>query len=113
QSRLPLASQSLQVVRVKDSFAKPRGEHIINCKARIIERRLVGIQRHTGWVQDDNCLRYCVRYPAKLTFIFSQLFFCLLESIYIRACPVPPDKLASLVPEWLNANEKPTKDTVI
>src|SRR6266478_4347 len=48
ESSVSLIAQSLQVVRVEDSFAKLRSKHIFRGETRIVERRLVGVDRPTG-----------------------------------------------------------------
>src|SRR5580765_2115716 len=98
---------------MEDSLPKIRSKHIFRVEAGVIQCRLVGVDRRAGRVQHDNRLRYGVGNSTKFTFIFPQLLFCLFESIDICACSVPPDELAGLVAERLNANEKPTKDTVV
>ena len=82
---------------MKDSFAKKRGNDIFRSQTRVVEGRLVGVDRRTRGVLDNNRLRYQVGDTPELAFIFSELRFCLLERLDISACSIPPENLASVV----------------
>src|ERR1700726_1355053 len=90
-----------------------RRNHVFRSETRIVKRRLIGVERSTRGIQDNNCVRYRVRDATKLAFIFSQLRFRLLEGFDVGACSVPPNNLASLVPQWLHPHEKPAKHSVM
>ena len=61
-------------------FAEARRYYVFSGKARIIERRLIGVNRSAGGILNDNCLRYRVCDPAEFAFFFTQFFFGLLET---------------------------------
>ena len=79
------------------SFTKARGNHIIGSQARVIERRLVGIEWLPGWSQNNYGLRYRVGNPAKFAFIVPQFLFGLLKLLDVSACSIPSDNFAGLV----------------
>ena len=113
ESGLSLVSQSFHVFRMKDSLSKIWCKHIVRSKARIVEGSSVGVDRHSGGIQDDYRLRYCIRDLPKLAFVLTQFILSLLKGFDISAYSVPHDDLASFVAEWLEANEEPTKDAIM
>src|ERR1700730_15317152 len=87
--------------------------HIVRGQTGVVERRLVSVDGGARRILDDNRLRYYVGDTTELAFIFSELCFCLLEGFDVGTCSVPPNNLATLVPQWLNPHEKPAKDSVM
>src|ERR1700685_3370670 len=53
KSSLPLLPQSLEVLRMENSFTKMRSEDILSTKTRKVECRLVSIERRARWVQNN------------------------------------------------------------
>jgi hypothetical protein len=98
---------------MEDSFAEASAGHIFRGKARIVERRLVRVHRCTGWVQDNDRLRYGIRNPPKFAFILAQFLLSLLEVFDVSAYSVPHHDLPGFVAEGFEANEEPTKDPIM
>src|SRR6266852_9055878 len=98
---------------MEDSLAKASASHIVSGKARIVDRRLVRVNRCTGRVQDNDRLRYGIRNPPKFAFILAQFLFSLLEVFDVSAYAIPHGDLPGFVAEWLKANQEPTKDPVM
>src|ERR1700752_5375941 len=89
--------QFIKIIRVEYSFTKSRRDHIIGSQTRVIECRLVGIERLPGWTQNNYGLRYRVGNPAKFAFIVPQCLFSLLKRVEVSACARPSDNFARLV----------------
>src|SRR5271169_4475495 len=97
---------------MKYSFAKVRAEHILSTQARIIECRLVGVERRAGWVQNNNRLRYRVGNPAKFAFLLPQFLLSLLEGLDVGTYSIPADHVGHFVAKWFDANQKPPISSV-
>src|SRR5712692_2834235 len=70
---------------MEDSLAKASASHIFGGKARIVDRRLIRVNRCTGRVQDNDRLRYGIRNPPKFAFILTQFLLSLLEVFDVGA----------------------------
>src|SRR5439155_7700775 len=110
---LSLASQSLQVVRMEDSFPKVGNKQIVTTQAGVFQSRLVGIYRRACRVQHDDRLWNRICDAAKVAFIFAEFFLSLLQCFDVGACSIPSNELSGFVAEWLDAYEEPTKDSVV
>ncbi|HXM14459.1 MAG TPA: hypothetical protein VN933_04405 [Candidatus Eremiobacteraceae bacterium] len=62
---------------------------------------------------DNYRLRYCIRNLPKLAFIPPKFLFRLLKGFDVSAYSVPHDDLPRFVAEGFEANQEPTKDTIV
>ena len=69
--------------------------------------------RRAGGVQHHDRLGYRVRNPAQLSFIFTKFLFSLLQTFDVGTCSIPSNDPAPFIAQWLDANQKPTKDSVM
>src|SRR5207245_11094983 len=113
QSELPKVAKSLQIVWMKDSLSEARRYYVFSGKARIIERRLIGINRRAGRILNDNCLRYRVCYAAELAFFFTEFFFGLLETLNVGTCSVPAQDFSCLIAKRFDSHQKPPIQSVL
>src|SRR5271169_6967861 len=97
---------------VEDSFPKVGSSHIFRGQARVVERRLVGVDGGARGILHDNRLRYYVGDTTELAFLFPELLFRLLEGFDVSACSVPSNNFSSTVAQRLDTDEKPTKYSV-
>src|SRR5271154_5231217 len=98
---------------MSESFTETRRGNIFSRQSRIVEHRLVCIDRGPAQVYDDNCLRNGVGDPAQFAILFSQLLFNLLQGVDVGLSSVPPDDFASLIQQGLDAHKKPAKYPVM
>src|SRR5271155_704069 len=98
---------------MEDSFSEARTNDIVEREPRIIERRLVCVERNAARILNHNGLRDYVSNPAKLAFIFAQLLFRLLENFNVSACSVPSNGLPGFIAERFDANQEPSIDPII
>src|SRR5579859_1714936 len=96
-----------------DSLLSAGTPHLSQRAAAIVKHCLVCLHQSPLCVQDENMLRKKIHELAKLPLILPQLFFCLLEVLYIRAGSVPPDKFSTFVAERLDPNKKPPIDAIV
>src|SRR5207245_5759921 len=113
QSEPPKVAKSLQIVGMKDSLSEARRYYVFSGKARIIERRLIGVNRRAGGILNDNCLRYRVCDPAELAFFFTKFFFGLLETLNVGTCSVPAQQFAVLISHLFDSYQKPPIHSVV
>src|ERR1700752_1371863 len=93
---------------MEDSFSEARTNDIVEREPRVIERRLVCIERNAARILNHNGLRDYVGNSAKLAFIFTQLLFRLLENFNVSACSVPSNGRPGFIAERLDANQEPS-----
>src|SRR5260370_12328615 len=98
---------------MEDSLAKASASHIFGGKARIVDRRLVRVNRCTGRVQDNDRLRYGIRNPPKFAFILTQFLLSLLEVFDVSAYAIPHGDLPSFVADCLKTNQATTKNPLM
>src|ERR1700757_2455062 len=97
---------------MEDSFPEARINDIVEHEPRVIERRLVCVERNAARILNHNGLRDYVGNSAKLAFIFAQLLFRLLENFNVSACSVPSNGRSGFIAERLDANQKPSIDPI-
>src|SRR5258708_715721 len=113
QSKPTKVAKSLQIVWMEDPFTKSRRYYVFSSKARIIERRLIGVHLRAGWILNDNCLRYRVCDPAKLAFFFAEFLFGLLKTLDVSTCSVPAQESASLITKRFDSYQEPPIRSVV
>src|ERR1700679_2773153 len=98
---------------MRETFTEAGAENIFGREPRIVEHRLVCIDRNAVRIQHHNCLRNGVGDAAQFAILFSQLLFNLLKSVDVGLSSVPPYDVASLVPQGLDAHKKPAKYSIM
>ena len=87
--------------------------HIIDGQSRVVEHGLVGIDRCSFRVVDNDHLGDRIGDPAELALVLTQLLLCLLTVFDVSAGGVPLYDLAALVTQRLGADEKPAKYSIV
>src|SRR5260370_1893260 len=113
QDRLALIAHAFQIVWVEDSRAKVRADDVGQREARVVECRSIRVDRNAVRIKDHDVLRDRVGDPAQRPLVLTQLLFCLLEGVDIRACPVPSDDLARVVAYRLEPNQGPAERPIM
>src|SRR5580658_735273 len=98
---------------MRETFTESARENIFGREPRIVEHRLVCIDREAAGVHDDNCLRNSVGDLAQFAILFSQLLFNLLKVVDVGLSSVPPDDFASRIPQGFGAHKKPAKYPIV
>src|SRR5580658_2524660 len=94
-------------------FTTLRAGHLIDRQPRVIERGLVGVDRCSFRIVDNDHLGDHVGNPAELALLLTELFLCLLAVLDVSAGGVPPYDVAALVTQRLGADEKPAKHSIL
>src|ERR1700723_674204 len=113
ESSLSFDLKSFQVLRMKDFFPKVWRSHIVSSKARIGESGSIGVDRQARRVLNNYCLPGLGPNLPTVAFILPKLLFRLLKGFDISADSVPHYDLSGFIAVWFEANEKPTKDSIM